>query len=42
MVINGQWALVSPSVLYTGNGVPNDIDGNNGDLYIETDNSGSE
>ena len=37
MVVNGQWQLVSPSVLYTGQGVPNNSQGNNGDLYMQTD-----
>lgn len=37
MVVNGQWQLVSPSVLYTGQGVPNNAQGNNGDLYMQTD-----
>ena len=37
MVINGQWQLVSPSTLYSGSGVPNNTNGNNGDIYIQTD-----
>ena len=37
MVVNGQWQLVSPSVLYSGSGVPNNANGNNGDLYMQTD-----
>ena len=37
MVVNGQWQLVSPSALYSGQGVPNNSQGNNGDLYIQTD-----
>jgi len=37
MVVNGQWALVSPSVLYSGSGVPNNTNGNNGDIYVQTD-----
>ena len=36
MVINGQWQLVSPSVLYNGSGVPNNAQGNNGDIYVQT------
>ena len=36
MVVNGQWQLVSPSVLYSGNGVPNNANGNNGDLFMQT------
>ena len=37
MVVNGQWQLVSPSVLYSGSGVPNNANGNNGDLFIQTE-----
>lgn len=37
MVVNGQWALVSPVTLYSGSGVPNNAQGNNGDLYTQTD-----
>ena len=37
MVVNGQWQLVSPSVLYSGNGIPNNANGNNGDLFIQTE-----
>lgn len=37
IVVNGQWQLVSPSTLYSGNGVPNNANGNNGDLYMQTD-----
>ena len=37
MVVNGQWQLVSPSVLYSGSGIPNNANGNNGDLYMQTD-----
>ena len=37
MVVNGEWALVSPSVIYSGNALPNNANGNNGDLYIQTD-----
>lgn len=36
MVINGQWAMISPSTFYSGSGVPNDINGNDGDIYIQT------
>ena len=35
MVVNGQWALISPSTFYSGSGVPNDINGNDGDIYIQ-------
>ena len=37
MVVNGQWQLVSPSVLYQGTGIPNNAQGNNGDIYMQTD-----
>ena len=37
MVINGAWTLVAPSYLYSGLGVPNNAQGNNGDLYMQTD-----
>ena len=37
MVVNGQWQLVSPSVLYSGSGIPNNTNGNNGDLFIQTE-----
>ena len=37
MVVNGQWQLVSPSTLYSGSGVPNNSQGNNGDIYVQTD-----
>lgn len=35
-VVNGAWALVSPSTIYTGTGTPSDSDGNNGDIYLQT------
>ena len=35
-VVNGEWALVSPITVYTGQGTPSDVLGNNGDLYLET------
>ena len=37
MVVNGQWQLVYPSTLYSGSGIPNNANGNNGDLYTQTD-----
>lgn len=37
MVVNGQLTLVSPSTLYSGSGAPNNANGNNGDLYMQTD-----
>lgn len=37
MVVNGQWQLVSPSMLYSGTALPNDAYGRNGDIYIQTE-----
>jgi hypothetical protein len=34
-VINGQWTLVDPAVIYFGEGNPDDTDGNDGDIYIK-------
>lgn len=36
-VINGQWTLVSPALIYSGNGLPDDEEGSNGDIYIQTE-----
>lgn len=36
MVVNGQWALVSPVTLYSGSGTPNNAQGNNGDIYVQS------
>lgn len=35
-VVNGEWALVTPVSVYSGSSSPNDSQGNNGDLYIQT------
>ena len=35
-VVNGAWALVTPVSIYTGTGQPDNILGNNGDIYIQT------
>ena len=35
-VVNGQWTLVTPTVVYTGNGTPDNTLGNNGDIYLQT------
>ena len=35
-VINGQWTLVSPALIYTGDGTPSDNEGNDGDIFIQT------
>ena len=36
MVVNGVWTLVSPTILYSGSGTPNNSQGNNGDIYVQT------
>ena len=36
MVVNGVWTLVTPSMIYSGSGAPDNSQGNNGDLYIQT------
>lgn len=36
MVVNGAWSLVSPATIYSGNAQPANINGNNGDLYIQS------
>ena len=36
MVVNGAWALVTPSTIYTGTGTPSDSQGNDGDIYLQT------
>jgi hypothetical protein len=36
MVVNGQFTLVNPVVLYSGSEAPSDMYGNNGDLYMQT------
>ena len=35
-VVNGQWTLVTPAQIYSGSGTPNNAQGNNGDLYLQT------
>ncbi len=35
-VIGGQWVLVTPAIIYSGDGEPSDNEGNNGDIYIQT------
>lgn len=35
-VINGQWVLVEPAIIYSGDGIPSDESGKNGDVYIQT------
>ena len=34
-VINGQWVMVSPAIIYSGDGEPSDSEGNDGDIYIQ-------
>lgn len=36
MVVNGAWALVNPTTIYTGSGTPSSGQGNNGDIYLQT------
>ena len=36
MVVNGAWALVSPTMIYTGSGTPSSAQGNEGDIYLQT------
>ncbi len=36
MVVNGAWALVTPSAIYSGSGTPNNSQGNDGDIYLQT------
>ena len=35
-VINGHWTLVEPALIYSGEGLPDDDEGKDGDLYIQT------
>ena len=36
-VVNGAWALVTPSTVYTGENTPPSSMGNDGDIYLQTD-----
>ena len=36
MVVNGAWELVSPVTLYSGATEPNNAQGNNGDIYVQS------
>lgn len=36
MVSGGTWVLVSPTTIYTGTGTPNQNQGNDGDIYLQT------
>ena len=35
-VVNGQWELVTPSTIYTGQGAPDNLLGIDGDIYLQT------
>lgn len=35
-VVDGQWQLVTPTVVYTGTDAPSNTLGNNGDIYLQT------
>ena len=35
-VVNGQWTLVTPSTIYTGQGAPDSLLGIDGDIYLQT------
>lgn len=35
VVVNGAWTLVTPAQIYSGSGVPNNAQGNNGDIYLQ-------
>lgn len=34
-VVNGQWALVEPAIIFAGDGEPDSQTGKNGDIYIQ-------
>jgi len=36
MVVNGQWAAATPTVIYTGSNAPDNSLGNDGDIYLQT------
>ena len=36
IVVNGEWQLITPSTVYNGTELPNNSSGNNGDLYVQT------
>lgn len=35
-VVNGQWSAVTPVIVYSGNVTPDNLLGNNGDIYLQT------
>ena len=34
-VVNGQWVLVEPVIIFSGTGEPSDDDGKDGDIFIQ-------
>ena len=36
MVVNGQWSASTPLTVYSGNNAPDNLLGNNGDIYLQT------
>ena len=36
-VVNGQWALVEPAIIFAGDGEPDSSEGKDGDIYIQTE-----
>jgi hypothetical protein len=36
-IVNGVWTLVDPTTIYSGSGTPNNQEGNNGDIYMQTE-----
>ena len=38
-VVNGQWVAATPYTVYTGNNQPDNVLGNNGDIFLQTSQS---
>ncbi len=36
-VVNGTWTAVTPTQVYSGTAAPNDANGSDGDLYVQTE-----
>ena len=36
-VVNGQWVLVEPAIIFAGDGEPDSQTGKDGDIYIQTE-----
>jgi hypothetical protein len=36
-VVNGQWVLVEPAIIFAGDGEPDSSEGKDGDIYIQTE-----